>query len=86
LAARVDGKIQSSAGPETPHQAATRLDGLHALTNDFAVSKLTELGFEVSGDPNYVPTEEEEAEEDRIVEECLRRLRSNPQLEFDLAA
>jgi hypothetical protein len=62
FADRIDGKIQSSAGPEAPHQAINRLEDLQACTNAFAIEKLTELGFEVEGDPNYEPTEEELAE------------------------
>lgn len=47
LAARVDAKIQASAGPAAAHQLERPLDELQACTQEFAIEKLSELGFEV---------------------------------------
>lgn len=46
LAARVDGKIQDSAGPIAPHQIAYPLIG-PAFDDAFCAKVLTDLGFEV---------------------------------------
>jgi hypothetical protein len=73
FAARIDDKIQASAGPAAEHQVKRPLDTLQACTTSFAAGFLTELGFEVSfiGEDG----EEDEAECDRLVAEGLARCR-----------
>ena len=69
FAARVDAKIQASAGPAAEHQVKRPLDTYQANTEAFGAALLTDMGFEVAfiGEDG----EEDEAELDRLVAEGL---------------